>query len=180
MANSTTGVLGLCSCSTNSLATTIVNYIVLTLLALATLHALHAGVGEVRGAKLEVERTIMEFRDVTEIMQIIKNDLASHDSTGTHLPQNITMSLYRRAIIRQFESLEGGKEEVWSKVGKFENVLKQNSLEQNWSEQKLEESRKRLQCHDWVWSRDEIAKKMTRLRKQSAKLLQLHASYVAE
>jgi hypothetical protein len=174
MANSTAGVLGLCSCSTNSLATTIVNYIVLTLLALATLHALHAGVGEVRGAKLEVERTIIEFRDVTEAMQIIK-DLASHDSTGTHLPQNITMSLYRRAIIRQFESLEEKREEVWSKVGKFENVLEQNSLEQ-----KLEESRKRLQCHDWVWSRDEIAKKMTRLREQSVKLLALHAGYVAE
>jgi hypothetical protein len=152
-----------------------VNYIVLTLLALATLHALHAGVGEVRGAKLEVERMIIDLQEITEIMQIIKNDLASHDSTGTHLPQNITMALYRRAIIRQFESLEGEREEVWSKVGKFENVL-----EQNWSEQKLEESRKRLQCHDWVWSRDEIVKKMTRLRKQSVKLLQLHASYVAE
>jgi hypothetical protein len=117
----------------------------------------------------------MELREITEIMEIIKNDFASRDSTGTHLPQKVTVSLYRRAIIRQFESLEGEREEVWSKVRKFENLLEQNS-----GEQKLEEHRKRLQSHQWAWSRDEIAKKMKRLGKQSVRLLELHASYVAD
>lgn len=187
MANSTTEVLGLCTCCPNSRATTAVSYIILFLLGVAVLFAL----GEIGGGKLEDQRTIAELQDMTDIMQIIRNDLNSHGSTMVHLPFTEPMSLYRSAISSQIRSLERAREEIWSKLGWFlEDLMEQTSLEQDQFEPKsdqpelfdqyLEEHHKRVQSHQWAWSREKIAQKMTRLREQLVKLLQLHASYVAE
>ena len=168
MANSTTGVLGLCSCCPDSTVTTTVNIIALVAFVVGWLFGLGALAGVIRGAVPEFQRTEMELQQMTEnihrIKRVFPRDLGSHLSTGTHILEGMTE--YHRMLGIRIKSFESEIDEVGSKIAKVKNLVAHHKPLYSFL--------------IWVGSRGDIERKMTRLRELSVKLSELHAGYVAE